>query len=138
MSGSSAPRILRRLAVRKPHTYERPARLGVNDWAPSGDWTVSKDAAALNKAGGIITYRFHARDLHLVMGGAWIVREIPRADRRTAARRRPWGRRRRARLQHGDRTADVSVDPATGPIADRRFEVEFFGPGAEVFAFTFD
>ena len=38
----------------RPHVYERPARLGVNDWALSGDWTVRKDAAALNKAGGSI------------------------------------------------------------------------------------
>ncbi|MGA7452622.1 MAG: hypothetical protein WBW73_15545 [Rhodoplanes sp.] len=52
----------------RPHVYERPARLGVNDWALSGDWTMRKDAAALNRAGGSITHRFHAPDLHLVMG----------------------------------------------------------------------
>ena len=48
-------------------------------------------------------------------GSAWIVRKIPCADRRTPAGLRPWGRRRRARLRHGDRTADVHADPATGP-----------------------
>ena len=51
-----------------PRTYEQPARLGLNQWALLGDWTMKKDASALNKAGGRITYRFHARDLHLVMG----------------------------------------------------------------------
>jgi hypothetical protein len=54
----------------KPRMYERPPRPGLNEWALSGDWTVRNDAAALNKAGGSITYRFHARDLHLVMGPA--------------------------------------------------------------------
>ena len=71
MSGLSAPRILRRRAAccgTSPACMKRPARLRLNEWALSGDWTVKKDAAALNKAGGSITYRFHARDLHLVMG----------------------------------------------------------------------
>ena len=54
----------------KPRTYGLPARLSLNEWALSGDWTLTKDAALLNKAGGSITYRFHARDLHLVMGPA--------------------------------------------------------------------
>jgi len=54
----------------KPRMYELPARLRLNEWALSGDWTVKKDTAVLNKASGSITYRFHARDLHLVMGPA--------------------------------------------------------------------
>ena len=54
----------------KPRMNRPPARLSLNEWALSGDWTVKRDAAALNKAGGSITYRFHARDLHLVMGPA--------------------------------------------------------------------
>src|SRR5258705_6664649 len=54
----------------KPRTYELPARLRLNDWALSGDWTMKREAVALNKANGRIAYRFHARDLHLVMGPA--------------------------------------------------------------------
>ena len=50
--------------------YERPARLRLNEWALSGEWTVKRDAAVLNKPNGRIAYRFHARDLHLVMGPA--------------------------------------------------------------------
>src|SRR5262249_33192770 len=58
-------------AVRdKSRVYERPARLGINEWALSGDWTVKNEAIALNKPNGAIAYRFHARDLHLVMGPA--------------------------------------------------------------------
>ena len=54
----------------KPRMYQLPARLRLNEWALSGDWTVKKDAVVLNKPVGKITYRFHARDLHLVMGPA--------------------------------------------------------------------
>ena len=50
------------------HMYELPTRLRVNEWALSGEWTVTKEATALNKPNGRIAYRFHARDLHLVMG----------------------------------------------------------------------
>ena len=48
--------------------YAAPARLGLNRWALSGDWTVEKGATVLNKADGRIVYQFYARDLHLVMG----------------------------------------------------------------------
>ncbi len=54
----------------KRRIYAAPARLRLNQWALSGDWTVAKQATALNKANGRIAYRFHARDLHLVMGPA--------------------------------------------------------------------
>jgi thiol-disulfide isomerase/thioredoxin len=50
--------------------YAAPARLRLNYWALSGDWTVGKQATMLNQANGRIAYRFHARDLHLVMGPA--------------------------------------------------------------------
>ena len=48
--------------------YAAPARLSLNQWALSGEWTVGKQAVVLNKAGGRVACRFHARDLHLVMG----------------------------------------------------------------------
>jgi thiol-disulfide isomerase/thioredoxin len=54
----------------KRRVYAAPARLRLNQWALSGDWTVKKQATALNKANGRIAYRFHARDVHLVMGPA--------------------------------------------------------------------
>ena len=50
--------------------YATPARLGLNHWALSGDWTMAKQATGLNKEGGRIAYHFHSRDLHLVMGPA--------------------------------------------------------------------
>src|SRR5208282_3674466 len=53
-----------------PHVYAAPAQLKLNHWALSGDWTVEKNFAVLNQPNGRIAYRFHARDLHLVMGPA--------------------------------------------------------------------
>ena len=48
-----------------PYT-RRP--LALNDWALAGAWTVTPEHAALNASDGSIVYRFHARDLHLVLG----------------------------------------------------------------------
>src|SRR5262249_24825012 len=53
------------VVVDKPRKYELPAQLRLNEWALSGDWTVKKEATALNKENGSIAYRFHARDLHV-------------------------------------------------------------------------
>ena len=75
----------------------------LNQWALVGDWTVEKHAAVLNEANGRIAYRFHARDLHLVMRPtrALAGRAISRAHRRTAARARSRTRRGRAGHRHG-------------------------------------
>jgi hypothetical protein len=54
----------------KRHAYTAPAELRLNHWALSGDWTMQDQAATVDQAGGQIAYRFHARDLHLVMGPA--------------------------------------------------------------------
>ena len=61
--------------VNTRHLYAVPPRLRLNQWALSGEWTVKAEAAVLNAAGGRIAYRFHARDLHLIMGPA--AREEP-------------------------------------------------------------
>jgi hypothetical protein len=63
--------------VKSPETYVGSARsenrvspdtrLRLNQWALAGDWRVQKQAAVLEQANGRIVYRFHARDLNLVM-----------------------------------------------------------------------
>jgi hypothetical protein len=127
-------------AVRdKPRMYEVPARLRLNEWGLSGDWTVRKDAVALNKPNGRIAYRFHARDLHLVMGPA-----APGAS----VRFRVLIDGQKPGAAHGidvDEQGDGTVTEQRlyqlirqpKPIADRQFEIEFLGPGVEAFAFTF-
>ena len=49
------------------YTVPSPA---LNEWGLSGDWTIAAEHAALNTEGGKIVYKFHARDLHLVLGPA--------------------------------------------------------------------
>ena len=123
----------------KSRVYALPARLRLNDWALSGDWTVKKEAAALNKPNGRIAYRFHARDLHLVMGPA-----VPGTSVkfRVVIDGQPPG------AAHGVDVDDQGIGTLTEqrmyqlirqqkPIADRLFEIEFLDPGVEAFAFTF-
>ena len=47
--------------------YEPPTRLRLNEWALAGDWTIALEKVVLDQAGGSITFRFHARDAHLVL-----------------------------------------------------------------------
>jgi len=123
----------------KSHVYAAPARLGLNNWALVGDWTLQKGAAALNKGNGRIAYRFHARDLHLVMGPA---AQGAGARFRVLIDGQPPG------AAHGVDVDDQGNGTVTEqrmyqlirqpkPIADRLFEIEFLDPGVEAFAFTF-
>src|SRR5262249_30762387 len=66
-----------------PRVYTLPPRLALNQWALAGNWTVTGGAAVMNAASGSIVYRFHARDVNLVMGpprGAQPVRFAVRVD----------------------------------------------------------
>ena len=53
-----------------PHVYAAPAGLSPNRWALAGNWQVAGEAAEAVKPGARIVFRFHARDLHLVLGPA--------------------------------------------------------------------
>ena len=123
----------------RSHLYAGTARLRLNQWTLSGDWTMQKGAAALNKTGGRIAYRFHARDLHLVMGPA---------ARGTSVRFRVLIDGQPPGAAHGIDVDDQGIGTVAEqrlyqlirqpkPIADRLFEIEFLDPGVEAFAFTF-
>ncbi len=125
--------------LQKRHAYAAPARLALNEWALAGTWTVGNDAAVLNEASGRIVYRFHARDLHLIMGPA---------ARGTSARFRVLIDGRPPGAAHGTDVDEQGYGTVTeqrlyqlirqpAPIADRQFEIEFLDPGVEAFAFTF-
>jgi hypothetical protein len=111
----------------------------LNEWALSGDWTVKKNAAALNKAGGRIAYRFHARDLHLVMGPA--ARGTPVRFRVLIDGQPPGAGHGTDVDDQGNGTVGeqrlYQLIRQQKPIADREFEIEFLDPGVEAFAFTF-
>ena len=123
----------------KRHVYAGPARLRLNYWALSGDWTVKKQLTVLNKPNGRIAYRFHARDLHLVMGPA---------ARGASVRFRVLIDGQAPGAAHGIDVDDQGNGTVTEqrmyqlirqpkPIADRQFEIEFLDSGVEAFAFTF-
>jgi thiol-disulfide isomerase/thioredoxin len=123
----------------KPHLYRLPARSKLNEWGLAGDWTLRKDAAALNAPGGRIAYRFHARDLHLVMGppapGASVRFRVlidgqpPGAAHGSDIDEQGYGTASEQRLYQLIRQPKA--------IADRQFEIEFLDPGVEAHAFTF-
>ncbi len=122
----------------KPHSYEVPERLQLNHWALSGDWTVGEQAATLNTAGGRIAYRFHARDLHLVMGPAagtsmrfrvLLDGKPPGAAHGADVDGEGYGKSSQQRLHQ------LIREP--GAITDRTFEITFPDPGAQAYAFTF-
>jgi len=119
--------------------YAPPARHRLNEWALSGEWKMGREAVVLEKAGGRIVYRFHARDLHLVMGPAvrgaavrfrvLIDGKPPGAAHGTDVDDQGYGTLDRQRM--------YQLIRQQRPIEDRLFEIEFLDTGAEAFAFTF-
>jgi cytochrome c biogenesis protein CcdA/thiol-disulfide isomerase/thioredoxin len=123
----------------KPRTYAAPARLSLNDWGLAGNWKVGAEHATLGAADGRIVYRFHARDLHLVLG--------PSADGKPV--------RFRVSIDGAapgkDHGTDVAADGTgtvteqrlyqlvrqTGDVRDHTFAIEFLDPGVEAYSFTF-
>ena len=123
----------------KPHAYEIPAELRLNHWALSGDWTVAEQSVTLNRADGQIAYRFHARDLHLVMG---------LATAGTPVRFRLFIDGQPPGEAHGTDVDDLGFGTVTqqrlhqlirqpGRITDRTFEITFLDPGVQAYVFTF-
>lgn len=120
-------------------TYAFPTNLRRNQWALSGEWAFSGDEAYLLQSSGRAAYRFHARDLNLVMGPQSIDRPV---RFRVSIDGRPPGPLHGADVDDlGYGTADYPkmyqlIRQATG-VRDRRFEIEFLDPGARLYAFTF-
>jgi len=136
--------------LRSPETYlgsehaaspvkAAPARLRLNQWTAVGDWTARKQAIVLGKPSGRIALRFHARDLHMIMGPAAAGSPV---RFRVLVDGKPPG------AAHGDdidaqgngtvteqRMYQLIRQPK--PIVDRLFEIEFLDPAVEAFVFTF-
>jgi cytochrome c biogenesis protein CcdA/thiol-disulfide isomerase/thioredoxin len=123
----------------KVATYTPPTQLALNDWSLGGQWHVGSERATANAPASRIVYRFHARDLHLVLG--------PGAD----------GKPVRFKVlidgkapgdAHGTDVAPDGSGSVTeqrlyqlvrqnGSVTDRTFSIEFLDPGASAYAFTF-
>ncbi len=126
------------VTIDETHTYSMPDPLGLNSWALSGDWTVEGRVAVLGRAGGSIAYRFHARDVNLVLRSG----EGTAVPFRVLVDGAPPGE------AHGldvDANGEGSlVRPRLyqlvrepGTIVDRTFEIVFDEAGVEAYVFTF-
>lgn len=120
------------------HVYTA-AKPRLNEWSVSGTWTIKGEHADLNGKDGSIIFRFHSRDLHLVLG--------PAAD----------GKPVRFKVtiddaapgeSHGTNIDADGQGVVTGhrlyqlvrqksAIADHTFAIKFLDPGVQAFAFTF-
>ena len=121
----------------KPAVYAL-ARLALNQWALTGRWIDGRQSARSLAPDARISFRFHARDLHLVLGSA---SGKPVRFRVTIDGKAPGG----------DKGVDVDADGSglvreqrlyqllrqKGAVRDRNFTINFLDPGAEAFAFTF-
>jgi cytochrome c biogenesis protein CcdA/thiol-disulfide isomerase/thioredoxin len=122
----------------RPHDYA-VGPLQLNQWGLTGNWTVGGENAVSNGKDNGIVFRFHARDLHLVLGPApegGVVHFRVMVDGATPGD------------SHG---ADVDANGdgvvtgqrlyqlvrQAGPVMDRTFEIRFLDPGVQAFAFTF-
>jgi cytochrome c biogenesis protein CcdA/thiol-disulfide isomerase/thioredoxin len=119
--------------------YSIPKHLELNQWGFWGNWTDHAQVASLNSARGKIVFRFHARDVHLVLGPA--ANGKPVRFRVTIDGAAPGA-------NHGvdtDAQGDGKITDQRlyqlirqkGAIEDRTFEIEFLDPGAQAYAFTF-
>jgi hypothetical protein len=119
--------------------YSAPAQLSLNHWGLIGSWNVNAESVVLQAVPGKIVFRFHSRDLHLVLAGAKDtkpVRFVVRLDGAAPGEN-----------SGGDIAPDGSGEireprlyqliRQKSPIVDRTFEIEFLDPGVHALDFTF-
>ncbi|WP_218586032.1 redoxin domain-containing protein [Pseudomonas sp. 18058] len=122
----------------RTYMYALPPYLPLNRWAFSGGWRVGEESAIAKGTGAQVVYRFHARDVHLVMRAS---SGAPIHIRVTLDGKAPG-------VAHGldiDGEGNGKVDSARMyqlirqpyPITDHQIEIEFLDPGSELYAFTF-
>ncbi len=120
-------------------SYVAPDQLMLNHWSLEGDWTVERRASVLSQGEGRISFRFHARDVHLVIGPpergtsvpfrVLLDGEAPGAAHGLDVDEHGHGAVAQQRL--------YQLIRQQGPISDRTFEITFLAPGVEAYAFTF-
>jgi cytochrome c biogenesis protein CcdA/thiol-disulfide isomerase/thioredoxin len=123
----------------KAQAYSATARLTVNQWGLAGTWEVSGEHAALASATGKVIFRFHARDLHLVLGPGKNGKPVrfrikidgtpPGDDHGVDTNAAGEGAVKEYRL--------YQLVRQKGAVEDRTFEIEFLDPGVQAYAFTF-
>jgi thiol-disulfide isomerase/thioredoxin len=122
-----------------PAHYSPPTRLALNEWGLIGAWNVGAESGVLQAGPGAIVFRFHARDLHLVVGP--MKDGMPVRFKVTIDGAAPGD-------SHGVDTAPDGTGEIREPrlyqllrqqgqIQDRTFEIEFLDPGVQAYVFTF-
>jgi thiol-disulfide isomerase/thioredoxin len=128
-----------RVAQDSPKVYSLPGKPSLNHWGLGGSWKIGAESAVLQERPGKMTFRFHSRDLHMVLAP-------PKGDKSVRFKVRLDGAA--PGEDHGvDSGADGAGDirqprmyqliRQKGPIRDRTFEIEFSDPGVRAFSFTF-
>jgi thiol-disulfide isomerase/thioredoxin len=123
----------------EPRTYAAPDHLKLNEWSLSGDWTVDSRASVLNQPNGRITFRFHARDVHLVVG-----LRVPHTSVsfRVLVNNEPPGAAHGLDIDddgHGIIAQQRLYQLVRAPwsTTDRTVEITFLAAGVEAYVFTF-
>ena len=134
--------------LRTPETYLGYGRgehfaspgepLRLNHWALTGEWTVGHECVVLDRASGSIAYRFHARDVHLVLSSG-AGRPIPfrvllDGQAPGVAHGLDVDEDGQGVLRDGRLYQLVRQD---GEVRERTAEITFLEPGAEAYVFTF-
>jgi len=121
-----------------PSSYQPPGYLGFNQWALDGEWTLEREKAVVDEAGGSLSYRFQARDANAVLSPGeqsqipfrvFLDGEEPGASHGVDVDERGNGVLRDGRLYQLVRQHDG--------VRERVLEIAFLEPGAEAYAFTF-
>ena len=128
-----------RMAHDSLKVYGSPVKTSLNRWGLSGPWDVGAESAVLETAPGTVVFRFHSRDLHMVLGPTRDGKPVrfrvkldgamPRDDCGSDSTSDGSGEVREPRL--------YQLIRQKGQIRDRTFEIEFLDPGVRAFAFTF-
>ena len=128
-----------RMARGSRRIYSPPARPELNQWGLGGSWNIAAERATLDSAPGKIVFRFHSRDLHMVVGpsknGTPVRFKVkvngvaPGDDHGSDSAADGTGEVRQPRM--------YQLIRQKGPIKDVTFEIEFVDPGVEAFSFTF-
>ena len=123
----------------EPQVYEAPANLKLNEWALAGKWLDERQIATSLASSSAIVYRFHARDLHLVLGPSKAGKPIrfrvtidgkaPGADHGVDIDENGFGTVTEDRL--------YQLVRQHGGVQDRTFRIEFLAPGVQAYSFTF-
>ncbi|MGW0214745.1 redoxin domain-containing protein [Micromonospora chokoriensis] len=125
-------------ALDERRAYHLPERLGLNQWALAGEWTIGAESVVVDQAGGSIAFRFHARDAHVVLAPApgrsipfrvLLDGEVPGPSHGVDVDADGNGV-----LQDGRLYQLVRQDDA---VRERTLEITFGEPGAAAYAFTF-